>query len=71
MNNTAILNRVPQGEYLTRAIVELDEHDQAQQFKEQIHRGLDASNSPTAHRTAHVNFMAELKKELMNRINAR
>jgi hypothetical protein len=36
-----------------------------------IQRGLAAANDPTAPRTTHADFMAELKAELLSRINAR
>lgn len=69
--NTAVLNQIPKGEDLTRAIFEIEENDQARKIKAQIQRGLDASNNPKAPRTAHGDFMAELKAELMSRIDAR
>lgn len=69
--NTSVLNQVPKGEDLTRAVFELEEHDQQRYDKAQIQRGLDASNNPNALRTAHADFMGELKTELMARIDAR
>lgn len=69
--NTSVLNQVPKGDELTRAVIELEEHDLRRQEKAQIQRGLDASNDPKAARTTHVDFMAELKTELMARIDAR
>lgn len=69
--NTLVLNQVPKGEDLTRAVFELEAHDQQRQDKAQIQRGLDASNDPNAPRTTHADFMVELKAELMSRIDAR
>lgn len=69
--NTAILDQVPKGEDLTRAVFELEEIDQTRHIKAQIQRGLDASSDPKTTRTAHADFMAELKAELMSRIDAR
>lgn len=69
--NTSVLNQVPKGADLTRAVYELEEHDQHRHDKARIQRGLDASNDPNALRTAHSDFMAELKAELMRRIDAR
>ena len=69
--NTSVLNQVPKGEDLTRAVLEMEEHDLRLHDKAQIQRGLDASNDPNAPRTAHADFMTELKAELMNRIDAR
>ena len=69
--NTAVLNQIPCGEELTRAVIELEEATAARQIKAQIQRGLDASNDPAAPRTAHADFMAELKAELVSRIDAR
>jgi hypothetical protein len=42
--NTSVLNQVPKGEDLTRAVLEIEEHDLRQHDKAQIQRGLDASN---------------------------
>lgn len=67
----SVLNQVPKGGDLTRAVFELEEHDQQRLDKAQIQRGLDASFDPNAPRTAHADFMAELKTELMRRIDAR
>lgn len=69
--NASVLDLVPKGEDLTRAVFELEEHDRVQQSKVQIQRGLDAANDPNAPRTAHASFMAELKSEIMSRIDAR
>jgi hypothetical protein len=69
--NIAVLNQVPKGEQLSQAVVELEQLERARQVKAQIQRGLDASNDPAAPRTAHADFMAELKAELMDKINAR
>lgn len=69
--NTSVLNQVPKGEDLARAIFELEEHDLARHVKAQVQRGLDASNDPNAPRTSHADFMVELKTELMSRIDAR
>ena len=69
--NTLVLKQVPKGEDLTRAVLEMEEHDLREHHKAQIQRGLDASNAPNAPRTAHADFMTELKGELMNRIDAR
>jgi hypothetical protein len=69
--NTAVLNQIPKGEDLTRAVFEVEEVDQARKLKAQIQRGLDASNDPNAPRTTHADFMAELKAELMSKIDAR
>lgn len=52
------------------AIIAQSENESAQQIKEQIQRGLDASNDPTAPRTTQADFMAELKAELVNRGSA-
>lgn len=68
---TAILDQVPKGDDLTRAIFEVEEHENARYVKAQIQRGLDASNDANAPRTTHADFMAELKAELMRRIDAR
>lgn len=68
---TSVLNQVPKGEDLTRAVLEMEELDSRLHDKAQIQRGLDASNDPNASRTAHADFMTELKAELMNRIDAR
>jgi len=68
--NTSVLNQVPKGEELTRAVFELEEHELARRVKTQVQRGLDASNDPKAPRTSHADFMAELKTDLMNRIDA-
>jgi hypothetical protein len=46
-----------------------EEADAARQIKAHIQRGLDASNNPAAPRTGHADFVAELKAELMSRIN--
>ena len=69
--NTSVLKQVPKGEDLTRAVLEMEEHDLRLHDKVQIQRGLDASNDPNAPRTAHTDFMIELKGELMSRIDAR
>ena len=69
--NTSVLNQVPKGEDLTRAVLEMEEHDLRLHDKAQIQRGLDASNDPNAPRTAQSDFMTELKAELMSRIDAR
>ncbi|GGX54740.1 hypothetical protein ACO0LB_20145 [Undibacterium sp. SXout7W] len=69
--NTAVLNQIPKGEDLTRAVFEVEEIEQARKVKAQIQRGLDASNDKSAPRTAHADFMAELKAELMSRVDAR
>lgn len=69
--NTSVLNQVPKGEELTRAVFELEDHELQRYDKAQIQRGLDASNDPNAPRTAHDKFMSELKAELMRRIDAR
>jgi hypothetical protein len=69
--NTAVLNQIPKGEDLTRAVFEVEEVDQARKLKAQSQRGLDASNDPNAPRTTHADFMAELKAELMSKIDAR
>ena len=69
--NTSVLNQIPKGEELTRAVIELEEHDLRRREKAQIQRGLDASGDPAAARTAHADFMAELKTELMARVDAR
>ncbi len=69
--HTSIFKQVPKGEDLTRAVLEQEEFDSARQIKAQVQRGLDASNDPNAPRTAHADFMAELKSELMSRIDAR
>ena len=69
--NTHILKQIPKGEDLTRAVFELEEHDQQRREKAQIQRGLDASNDPNSPRTAHADFMGELKTELMRRVDAR
>ena len=68
--NTSVLNQVPKGEELTRAVIELEEHESQRHDKAQIQRGLDASNDPKATRTTHADFMAELKTELMARVDA-
>jgi hypothetical protein len=68
--NSAVLNQVPRGDDLTRAVIELEEVDAARQTKAHIQRGLDASNDPDAPRTTHADFMAELRAELMSRIDA-
>lgn len=69
--NTLVLNQVPKGEDLARALYELEDHDQQRRDKVQIQRGLDASSNPNSPRTAHTDFMGELKAELMRRIDAR
>lgn len=69
--NRAVLNQVPKGEQLSQAVIELEQLERARQIKAQIQRGLDASNDPAAPRTAHADFMAELKAELLETINAR
>ena len=69
--NTAVLDHIPRGEALENAFFELEDQDQAQQAKEQIQRGLDAANDPSAPRTAHRDFMAELKAEILRKINDR
>ena len=69
--HTSILKQVPKGEDLTRAVLEQEEFELAQQIKAQVQRGLDASNDPNSPRTAHADFMAELKTELMRRVDAR
>ena len=69
--NTSVLKQVPKGEDLARAVYELEEHDQQKRDKAQIQRGLDSSNDPNAPRTAHADFMGELKAELMRRMDAR
>jgi len=69
--NTSVLNQVPKGEDLTRAVLELEEHEMARHVKAQVQRGLDASNDPNSPRTAHADFMTELKTEIMSRIDAR
>ena len=69
--NASVLNQVPKGEELTRAVYDLEEHDQQRHDKAQIQRGIDASDDLNAPRTAHADFMAELKAELMRRIDAR
>lgn len=69
--NTSVLNQVPKGEDLSRAFLELEEHDLRLRNKAQVQRGLDASNDPNSPRTAHTDFMTELKTELMSRIDAR
>jgi hypothetical protein len=66
----AVLNQIPKGEELTSAIVELAENEHARYVKEQIQRGLTASSNPTELRTAHADFMVELKTEIMTRIDA-
>lgn len=68
---TSVLNQVPKGEELTRAVFELESHDLMRRDKMQIQRGLDASNDPNSPRTAHADFMVELKAELLSRIDAR
>ena len=65
--NTSVLGQIPKGDDLTRAVNELAENDQARQVKAQIQRGLDASNDPSAIRTDHTRFMAELKAELLKK----
>jgi hypothetical protein len=69
--NISVLNQIPKGEDLTRAVFELEEHDVARRVKAQIQCGLDASNDPNAPRSSHADFMAELNSELMSRIDAR
>jgi hypothetical protein len=69
--NTAVLNQIPQGEDLARAVFEIEENDQARKTKAQIQRGLDAANNPNAPRTPHKVFMDELKTEILRRIDAR
>jgi hypothetical protein len=69
--NITLRNQVPTGEELTQAVMALEEAEHLRQIKAQIQRGLDAANDPAAPRTAHVDFMAELKAELLSRINAR
>lgn len=68
---TSVLNQVPKGADLTRAVFDLEVHDLMRHDKAQILRGLDASNDPNSPRTAHADFMVELKAELMSRIDAR
>ncbi len=65
--NSDVLKQIPTGEDLTRAVIELEDAASARQVKAQIQRGLDASNDPAAPRTAHADFMAELKAELVRR----
>ena len=69
--DASILKQIPKGEDLTRAVFELEEHDQQRHEQAQIQRGLDASNDPNLPRTAHADFMGELKTELMSRVDAR
>lgn len=69
--NPSVLNQVPKGEDLTRAVLELEEHESARQIKAQVQRGLDASNDPDEPRTSHADFMDELKADLMRRVDAR
>jgi hypothetical protein len=69
--NPSVLNQVPKGEDLTRAVFDLEEHDLARHVKAQVQRGLDASNVSNSPRTAHADFMGELKEEIMKRIDAR
>ena len=69
--NTAVLSQVPKGDDLATAVFELEERDEAQHVKAHIQRGLDVSNDPAAPRTAHADFMAELKTEIMRQIDAR
>jgi hypothetical protein len=69
--NAAVLSHVPRGEDLARAVFEIEENDQARRVKAQIQRGLDAANDPNAPRTPHKVFMAELKAEILRRIDAR
>lgn len=68
---SAVLNQIPQGDDLIWALAELEEQEHATRIKAQIQRGLDASGNANAPRTSHADFMAELKAELMSRINAR
>lgn len=67
----SVLNQVPKGDDLTRAVFDLELHDLMRHDKAQIQRGLDASNDPSSPRTLHADFMVELKAELMSRIDAR
>jgi hypothetical protein len=66
-----ISNQIPRGEQLTQAVSQLQRYDEQQNIKTQIQDGVDASNNLNAPRTAHGNFMAEIKAEIMVRINAR
>lgn len=66
-----IPNQIPRGDNLTRAVSEHQPYAGSQDIEAQIQRGFDASNDRQASRTSHADFMAELKSEIMVRINAR
>ncbi len=68
---TSVLNQVPKGEGLTRAVFNLEMHDLMRHDKAQIQRGLDAYNDPIAPRTSHADFMVEPKTEFLSRIDVR
>ncbi len=64
---TAIADHTPKGDMLEANPVGSEEQEQARLEIAQIQRGLDASGNPFAPRTAHADFMSELKTELLHR----
>ncbi len=68
---STISDQIPQGEDLARAVFNVEELEYAQYAMGKIQIGLDAAKDLHSPRTAHADFMAELKAELLNKINAR
>lgn len=68
---STISDQIPQGEDLAKAIFNVEELEYAQYAKGKIQIGLNAAKDVHSPRTAHAEFMAELKTELLNKINAR
>jgi hypothetical protein len=69
--STQLSNQIPSGDSLMRAVGEYQKYTGWQNSRTQIQHGFDASNDRNSPRTLHIDFMAELKSEVMARINAR
>jgi hypothetical protein len=66
-----IPSQIPRGDMLTQAVNEHQKYVESQDSKVQIRHALDVSKDSHAPRMLHADFMAELKAEIMARINAR
>ncbi len=52
------------------AFSDLEEREYARYVKDKIQHALDVAKDPKQARTPHADFMAELKAELLSKINA-
>jgi hypothetical protein len=66
-----IPSQIPRGDMLTQAVNEHQKYVESQDSKAKIRHALDVSKDSHAPRMSHADFMAELKAEIMARINTR